>query len=68
MESKLRSEDYSRLVSSFGVNVTKELMILNQQAYGNSLDVIRESRILNLDRIKFFVGHSSTSSKLNFTP
>jgi hypothetical protein len=67
MESKLHGEDYSRLVSSFGINVTKELMILNHSAYENSLDVLRESRIVNLDRIKYFVGAKTSRDTLKFT-
>jgi hypothetical protein len=67
MESKLLGEDYSRLVSSFGINVTKELMILNNSAYGNSLDVLRESRIVNLDRIKYFVGAKTSRDTLKLT-
>jgi hypothetical protein len=67
MESKLHSEDYSRLVSSFGINVTKELMILNKDVYSNSLDVLQESRLLNLDRIKYFVGAKTSRQTPKFS-
>ncbi len=67
MESKLHHDDYSRLVSSFGINVSKELMILNKEVYANSLDVLQETKIINLHRIKYFIGAKTTSETLEFT-
>jgi hypothetical protein len=67
MESKLHREDYGRLVSSSGINVSKELMILNRDVYANSLDVLQETRIINLARIKYFIGAKTTRDTLELT-
>lgn len=54
METNLKPNDLDHLVNDLGVNVMKELMILNHTAYGNMLDVIKLSRWINLERIKRF--------------
>jgi hypothetical protein len=56
MENILNEADKNRLVTDFGVNVMKELMILNRSAYHNMLDVIKLTRDINLERIKYFSG------------
>lgn len=54
METNLKPNDLDHLVNDLGVNVMKELMILNHTAYGNMLDVIKLTRWINLERIKRF--------------
>jgi hypothetical protein len=56
MEKMLNEADKNRLITDFGVNVVKELMILNQSAYHNMLDVVKLTRDINLERIKYFSG------------
>jgi len=56
MQKMLNETDKNRLVTDVGVNVVKELMILNQSAYHNMLDVVKLTRDINLERIKYFSG------------
>lgn len=56
MEKILNEADKTRLVTDYGVNVMKELMILNRSAYQNMLDEVKLTRDINLERIKYFSG------------
>ncbi|MFZ4785097.1 MAG: hypothetical protein ACOYLH_06425 [Flavobacteriales bacterium] len=55
MKSNLLPSDFDRLLSGINLNITKELMVLNREKYQNQLDILSESRRINLERIKFFL-------------
>lgn len=63
MKSNLLPADFDRLLSAINLNVTKELMILNRDKYHNQLDILHESRRINLERIKFFLSGQESSFK-----
>ena len=52
----LKQSDYARLISEEGIDVFSELIKLNMtKYYHNSLDVIKLTRDINLQRIKSFL-------------
>jgi hypothetical protein len=55
MKSNLLPNDFDRVLSGINLNITKELMVLNREKYQNQLDILSESRRINLERIKFFL-------------
>lgn len=63
MKSNLLPADFDRLLSAINLNVTKELMILNRDKYHNQLDILHESRRINLERIKFFLSGQESGFK-----
>jgi hypothetical protein len=62
MKSNLLPCDFDRLLCGINLNVTKELMVLNREKYHNTLDILSESRRINLERIKFFLSGQSVAS------
>ena len=53
---QLRESDYHRLIADENLDVLAELIRLNQTAhYHRTLDVIKLTRAINLDRIKKWI-------------